>query len=399
MEKNDTHRLTEENQRLKRAVDELSILNEIALSISSSQSLEQILETIVNKCRKHLMVEQVAVMLLDEKKADKPFQTMVRGWDSAQDVLPYRLDTQLTGWMLKNRKPLLINNFHEDERFYSGSQEDINIRSLLCVPLICQGQMIGIIAVFNKKTEDGFSEDNQRLLAIISAQSAQVIENTRLQEEEKEYLKMQEELKMAYTIQTNLLPTQPPRIVGYDIAGNSIPAKEVGGDYYDFITLDGSHFAFCLGDVSGKGMPAALLMSNLQATLHGQAKINTSASDCLANCNTMLFHNTPPEKFATFFYGILDNQEHQLEYANAGHNYPYLFDGGSDYSQLDDSSMVLGCLESALFTGQRITFKPGDFLVIFSDGISEAINEKEEEFGEEYVKYKLRTGRVIPQLF
>jgi serine phosphatase RsbU (regulator of sigma subunit) len=398
MEKEDIQQLTEENQRLRRAIEELSILNEIALAISSSTSLENILENIVNKCTKHLKVEQVAVMLLDEKREEKPFQTMVRGWDSASNMMPYRLDTQLTGWMLKNRTPLLINKFQEDDRFLMGSKETIPIYSLLCVPLIYQARMIGLISVFNKKTNEGFTSEDQRLLSIISTQSAQIIENARLMEEEKALLKMQEELRLAYEIQINLLPKSMPKIPGYDIAGKSVPAKEVGGDYFDFISIDQQNFAFCLGDVSGKGMPAALLMSNLQAIVHGQIMANPDPAACLQNSNTMLFHNTTPEKFATFFYAILNPINHSLVYANAGHNFPFIITAKGEQRLLKENGIILGCMESFDFSQETLTMAPGDCLVIYSDGISEAVDPSGEEFGEDrlisVVKEHIEKGTV-----
>ena len=374
--------LERENKRLKRALEEVSILNDIAIAISSTKSLDHVMDMIVQKCIKHIQAEQGAIMLLDEKKEDKPFQTMIRGWDTTATSLPYRMDTQLTGWMIKNREPLMINDLVKDDRFHSVKDSDISIHSLLCVPLMNKGNMIGLLSIFNKKGEDGFRIDDQRLLSIIAAQSAQVIENARLLEEEQALQRIQEELRFAYEIQINLLPKKPPSIKGYDIFARSIPAKEVGGDYYDFIPVEKNRLAFCLGDVSGKGMPAALLMSNLQATIRGQTMVNATTAECLHRSNTILFHNTPPEKFATFFYGILDPESHSLIYSNAGHNYPFLFIKGEKPVQLKESGIVLGCMETFPFTEEKITLKPGEILLIYSDGITEAVNSDNEEFGE-----------------
>jgi len=379
---NEFFRLQQENQRLRRALEELSILNEIAVAINSALSLDRILESIVQKCTKHLHVEQVAVLLLDEKVEEKPFQTMIRGWDTNADALPYRLDTQLTGWMLKNKAPLLINDFEKDNRFQTLPGKTPLVHSLLSVPLLAKNRMIGLITVFNKKAGPGFSKEDQRLLSIIASQSSQVIENARLLKEEQELLKVQQELRLAYDIQANLLPKQPPEIKGYEIFGKSIPAKVVGGDYFDFIPIDDFRIAFCLGDISGKGMPAALLMSNLQAAVRGQSMVNATAAQCVACCNTMLFHNTPPEKFSTFFYSILDTQTQKMTYANAGHNYPFLFAPGQAPRQLPESDVVLGIMETFPFQEQQISFEPGDIFVLYSDGITESINKDEQEFGE-----------------
>ena len=381
-EKKEISRLQKENKHLRRALEELSILNEIAVAINSALSLDRILESIVQKCTKLMGVEQAAVLILDEKIEEKPFQTMVRGWDTEANVLPYRLDTQLTGWMLKNKVPLLINDFEKDTRFRTFSEDSQLIHSLLSVPLLSKNRMIGLISVFNKRAESGFNNDDQRLLSIIGSQSAQVIENARLLKEEQKLLKVQQELRLAYDIQTNLLPKESPEIEGYDILGKSIPAKEVGGDYFDFIPIDSHRIAFCLGDISGKGMPAALLMSNLQATVRGQSLANTTAAECVECCNIMLFNNTPPEKFSTFFFGILNTKTHQMTYTNAGHNFPFLFSAGQKPRQLEEGGIVLGVMETFPFKEQQIDFKTGDIFVLYSDGITEAINKEEEEFGE-----------------
>ena len=379
----DLTRLEEENQSLRRSVEELSIINEIATAINSALSIDNILESITQKCRKHLKVEQVAVMLLDEQSEKKPFQTMVRGWDQVSGEIPFRFDTQLTGWMLKNRKPLLINDFLNDSRFQKTSEDTDTIKSLLSVPLLCKSKMIGLITVFNKTIESGFNDDDQRLLSIISSQSSQVIENARLLKEEQELIKVQQELRLAYEIQTNLLPETSPQIDGYEIFGTSIPAKEVGGDYFDFIPLENNKLAFCLGDISGKGMPAALLMSNLQASVRGQTLARSNVKNCMEKINSMLFHNTPPEKFSTFFYGVLDSKNHKITYSNAGHNYPFLFSKDGNIKQLEEGDIVLGCIESFQFSENVISLEPEELLLIYSDGITEAINENEEELGEE----------------
>jgi sigma-B regulation protein RsbU (phosphoserine phosphatase) len=374
-------RLRDENQRLRRAVEELSVLNEIATAISSTLSLNRILDLIVQECLKHLRVEQGAVMLLDEKRDKKPFETVVRRGDTSANQLPFRLDAQLTGWMLKNRMPLLINDFLTDKRFHTFLDNEFPIRSLLSVPLRAKGRMTGVLTVFNKRAEEGFSGDDQRLLSIIATQSAQVIENARLLVEEQAFRRIQEELRFAREIQTQLLPATTPQITGYDMAGKSIPAKEVGGDYFDFITVDKCSVAFCLGDISGKGVPAALLMSNLQAAVRTQTMLETAVDDCLKRLNTLLFHSTSAEKFATFFYAILDTRTHVLRYGNAGHDHPILFSEGHESSELAATGTVLGAMESASFTENTLTFKPGDLLVVYSDGIINAVNEQSEEFG------------------
>ena len=205
-------KLQQENFRLRMAVEELTILNDIATAISSTSTLEEVIELIVQKCVTHLKVEQGAIMLLDVEEHGSPFVTMLRRADTSKVVLPFRLDTQLMGWMIKHQKPLVVNNFISDDRFQTSKKKEYPISSLLAVPLISKGRMVGSLNAFNKRTDDGFSDADKRLLTIIAAQSAQIIENARLYQEEQSLRLIQEEMKMAYNIQMELLPKDPPRI-------------------------------------------------------------------------------------------------------------------------------------------------------------------------------------------
>jgi len=377
------NQLLEENLRLRAAVEELSALNEIAIAITSTQTLEQIVDLIVRKCVKHIKVEQGAVMLLDEKDQNKPFHTMIRKQDSLSNILPFRMDAQLTGWMLKNRNPLIINDLASDSRFKFMVDINFPIRSLLSVPMIVKGKMIGLLTVFNKKAEAGFTISDQRLLGIIAAQSAHVIENARLYQEEQALIRLQEEMRLAYEIQVDLLPKSQPVLSGYLIAGKSIPAKDVGGDYFDFIPTGDNRLAFCLGDISGKGIPAALLMANLQATLRGQTLLGNDCKSCVSFANEMLYHNSAPNKFATLFYGIIDSSSNELNFCNGGHNNPFYFSNDNKITLLDKGGLIVGIMPGVPYEEDTIPFHPGDLLVIYSDGITEAMDNTEEEFGEQ----------------
>ena len=375
-------RLQDENQKLRIAVEELSVLNEIATAITSTQTIEKIVDLIVRKCVKHIKVEQGVVMLLDEKDTQNPFHTMIRKQDSTTNLLPFRLDTQLTGWMLMNKSPLLINDFQSDKRFSSVKDVDFPIKSLLSVPMLLKGKMIGLVTVFNKKNDSGFTINDQRLLGIIAAQSSHVVENARLYQNEQALIKLQEEMRLAYDIQVDLLPKEQPKVEGYQIAGRSIPAKDVGGDYFDFIQMDEDRLSFCLADITGKGMPAALLMANLQATLRGQILVGKTCKDCVAFSNDLLYYNTAPNKFATLFSGILDNKNHEITYCNAGHNNPFLISDDNKIIRPDVGGLIVGIAPSVPYDEATIKLRPNDILVVFSDGITEAMNKEEEEFDE-----------------
>jgi sigma-B regulation protein RsbU (phosphoserine phosphatase) len=377
------NKLETENERLKNAVEELSIINDISTAINSTLSLEKIIELIVQKCIKHMKVVQGTVTLLENGGQDNQFRTMMRQADQSSGYMPFHLDTQITGWMLKNKKPLIIDDLDNDDRFRTLESEENPIDTLLSVPLILKGRIMGALNVFNKHEGKKFSEADKRLLCIISTQSAQVIENARLYEEEQSLMRMQEEMKIAYNIQMGLLPKDAPVIEGYDVAGKSIPAKSVGGDYFDLIRLCDGRLFFCLGDISGKGMPAALLMSNMLATLRGQNLDLTTPESILNHSNEHMFRNTDPERFSTLFLGILDPGSAKLTYSNAGHNFPFLVRGSGAAERLETGNLVLGAIEDVTYTEDSVKLDVGDTLLIFSDGISEAIDLDEKEFGED----------------
>jgi sigma-B regulation protein RsbU (phosphoserine phosphatase) len=269
-----------------------------------------------------------------------------------------------------------------DSRFKFADETNLPVKTLLSVPMSVKGRMTGLLTLFNKKSESGFSSDDQRLLSIIAAQSAHVIEHARLLQKEQELLRMEEEYKMAKEIQLNILPKKIPSIEGYDIFAINIPAREVGGDYYDFIKLPGNRTAFCLGDITGKGLPAAMLMANLQATLRGQALTQKNVSDNIKNSNLLLFNSTAENRFATLFYGELDFINHTITYCNAGHEAPISL-LQNKITRLTEGGLLLGCFDFAEFEQVTRKIEPEELLVIYSDGVTEAMNSKTEEFGED----------------
>lgn len=385
-------KLEEENRRLKRAIEELSILNDLGRAISASLDSQEIMQTIIRRSLRAVNAEQGVITLVNVQ-ASQPMKTLVRTMVSSSDHEQFQVNQALLGWMHLNKKPLLVNSPKTDERF-RGVQWDQSIHALLCVPLVVKSELKGVLTVFNKRAEGGFTDEDQRLLAIIAVQSSQVIENARLYEEEKAFVKMQEEVRLASRIQSDLLPKSVPDITGYEIAGKSIPAQVVGGDYFDFIRIDDNRMAICLGDVTGKGLPASLLMANLQATLRGQSFLSSSPKDCLIRSNKLLFHSTSPEKFATLFYGCLDTKNHLLSYSNAGHDFPFLFSVSEIPDRLKSGGIMLGAFEDFSFEEDAVPIKPGDVLIISSDGISEAMNSDLEQFGEERLQTVIKENRT-----
>lgn len=388
-------RLEAENARLRLAVGELSILNEISTAVSSTLSLETTVDLIVQKCVKHLKVQQGAVLLFDKPEEGAALKTMVRKVDQDAGAVPMRLGDQITGWMLRHQKPLVVNDFETETRFRAPSERG-GIHSLLCVPMKLKGRLIGVVNVFNKTGGAAFTVDDQRLLSIIATQSAQVLENARLLEERKALEILQEELRLAREIQRNLLPKEAPGVDGYSLAGHSEPAKRVGGDYFDYLDLGNQRLGLCVADVSGKGITAALLMSNVQATIRGQARLASDAGACMSHSNEMLYASTDSNKFVTMFYGVLDTANHRLEFCNAGHNPPIMLSDGSESTLLETGGPVLGVMPGFPYERNEVEFRPGWTLLVYSDGFSEALNRRLEEFGDDRLRKSAEDHASLP---
>ncbi|MCA9741133.1 PAS domain S-box protein [candidate division KSB1 bacterium] len=227
---------------------------------------------------------------------------------------------------------------------------------ILGAPIIHDGRQMAVYAIYRDITERKKAEEAR--------------------------IRTQEEARMARNIQMNFLPKSNPKLANFSIAGRSIPAQNVGGDYYDFIHLDRDRIAIGLGDVSGKGLAASLVMSNLQATIRGQALFNMEASECLQRANKLLFDSTDSRTFISLFYGILNLKTYVLTYANAGQNTPYLFTENHQCHALNTHGQALGLQRDVAYLQDEIRLQKNDKLLIYSDGIIEAMNAELQEFGE-----------------
>ena len=183
-----------------------------------------------------------------------------------------------------------------------------------------------------------------------------------------------QELATARAIQVRLLPSTEPVVTGFEVVGASIPSREIGGDYFDFLAQADDKIGIAIGDVSGKGMPAALLMSNLQASLHGQVLHPGSVSGVVQRVNDLLVKSTDPHMFATFFYGLLDARQASFTCTNAGHNPPILLRTDGTIEELTTGGLLLGMLGEQVYKQDTVTLAPGEIIVLYTDGITEARN-------------------------
>ncbi len=367
-------------------------LIEASKVLNSTLDLDKLLVVILETALKIVNGDRGTVYLLDEAKREL--------WSKAQkdpEVVTIRLPLGkgIAGYVAATGDTLNIGNAYLDPRFNPEVDKKTGYRTetILCMPLKNKdGKIIGVFQLLNKKS-GAFTHDDESLIAALSVHAAIAIENARLYEEEKKLLHMREEVRLAAKIQHDLLPKTIPRIPGYDIACRSVAAEMVGGDSYDCIPIDAHRFAVCLGDVSGKGVPAALLMANVQATLRAQTMLNVSAKECVIRSNTLLYHSTSSDKFVTLFYGVLDVQNHRLCFCNAGHEHPFLFSHDPEPQRLKTGGTILGMMENFPFEEETIPFTPDALLVIASDGIAEAMNQHAEQFGEQRLAAVIREHR------
>jgi len=369
----------DEVERLRRAVDELSVLNDLARAISISHDSDQIIKTIVSRSVKAVGSEEVSITMVDQEEM-VPTGTLMFERKAGDNSKHYHLNRNMLGCMCHEKRALLINDPANDPLF-RGTPISEGLRNFLCVPLMIGSDLIGVLSAYNKIAGD-FNPDDQRILAIIATQSAQVLEKARLESEVRQNDRIREDMRLAELIQEGLLPKGSPEISGYDVAGATLAAGHVGGDYFDFIPLKDNRWAFALGDVSGKGVPAALLMANLQATLRSQVLQGTSCHQCLTNCNRLMYLSTTHDRFATLFYGRLDVRSNVLTYCNAGHERPYHLAHNGENHRLTAGGLAVGILEEFEYDDDIVILQPGDVVVIFSDGVTDMVNSRDEAFGE-----------------
>jgi len=267
-------------------------------------------------------------------------------------------------------------------------QEGAEADDTLIVPIKVKGELIGFICIGSKLSGEQYDQDDTRFIDAIVDQVGTGINNLRARGQ-------QYELEEARDIQRGLLPKTIPQLQGYEISGAWRPAHVVSGDYFDVLKFDEGSAALCIADVSGKGMPAALLMSNVQAAVKAFATATASPAELCEKVNRVVCSNTAEDKFITFFYCLLDAATGKLTYANAGHNAPILIRRDGTSLQLERGGTVLGPFPEWEFEQGETRLYPGDRVLLFTDGITEVRNPDGEEFGEQRLNALLIRNREL----
>ena len=366
-----------------RGRDLLSIVSQVGIALLPRTSLEDTLKMTIDLVFQAIPAERGFLFL---KENGELTCKIARGVNEA--ALPsasqVQLSRSITNKVLSEGSSVLTSDAMHDPRFQAQHSVVLSqIRSVMAVPLASGEEIFGMVYVDNP-FNNRFTEEDLKVLTTIASVASIKIENDRLLDERLEKRRMEEELKVASEIQMRLQPFSPPKLEGWDMTGVSFPCREIGGDYYDFIHRKrDTHLIVAVGDVSGKGTGAALLMSSLHAAVRAQSQTRASISEVMGEINQYIFENSPSNKFLTLFYGDLDPETGTLMYSNGGHNAPMFVRRSGDVERLDKGGLPIGMMQGVAYQEASVAFDRGDVLVIYSDGITESINEREEEFDEE----------------
>ena len=379
-------------------VSHLQALLDVSKALVGNFPLEELLQIIIQKISDVMDAERSSLFLFDDKRQELWCKTS-QDLDDPKTIR-FPIGVGIAGEVAKTRQGKNIPDVQTDPRFNPAidKQTGYRTRSMLCLPLIGNNdRLIGVIQVLNKKGGKKFDQGDTSLLEGLSAFAAIALERAQLMQAYIEKQKMEEALRVAHDIQMDLLPQNLPPFPNaslIDLHATLIPAQEVGGDLYDYFLIDDQHIFFVVGDVSGKGVPAALFMAVTKTLVKAFARKGLTPHEVLVAVNTELCLHNPSCMFVTLFCGILNTQTRKLDYANAGHNPPFFISRGQEghFLEISDGTAV-GILEEARFTTHTMQLKPHDSLLIYTDGITESINAQKDLFAEK------RLQQIIRQLY
>jgi sigma-B regulation protein RsbU (phosphoserine phosphatase) len=373
--------------------DRLTLLYHLSHTFNSSLDLDQVLNRVMDEVIAIMGAERGFVMLHD---ADgNPVFRVARGM--AQETIDephFQVSRSVVERVAREGQPILTSDAQRDDRFsMRRSVKVLGLRSILCVPLKIKDRISGVVYVDNRLQAGIFVQADLELLDAIASSAAIAIENARLYQVAVEKGRMERELQMAFEVQASLLPRETPNVAGWDFAAHWKPAREVSGDFYDFIPTD-QQLGLVIADVSDKGMPAALFMALSRSILKASVTGTRSPAEGISQANRLICADSTNSMFVTLFYGRLDLKTGELLYVNAGHNPPLVYRAQRDeLIELSPTGMVLGIFDGVDFEQRTAQLDPGDFILLYTDGISEAMDINGNLFGEERLRQVLLDNR------
>ncbi len=366
----------------------IRLLLDIVGKFNSTMDPSRLLHDIIESTKGMVEAEASSLFLLSD--GGKNLELTIPTGPATAEVSGKKIASNhgISGWVVQHQQPVLITDVQSDPRFQGEllSNPKFQSRNMICVPLNNnQGKTIGVLQAINIK-EDFLNEEMLGLFQTLANQAATALENVHVKQQQLAAELVNKELEVATEIQARFFPQQTPNLEGYEVAGCSIPAKDVGGDYYDFIpNPEPCQHGFVVADVTGKGVPASLLMATMRATL--RANIQNNPNDivqALRQVNGDIYRDSPVDKFITSIYCNLDYESHELSYVNSGHNPPYIVRANDNrIEELDQGGVMLGIMEEIDLPKATLSIDKGDILMLFSDGVTEATNPSGELFSEE----------------
>jgi len=366
-------------EALRRQTDRLRLLNDIHRALGQSLELDELLEMILLRAFDQLEPEEGVIILKDgEGGYRKAARRSAPGIDTN-----YVFSETLITEVAEKGMAALVLDVETDSRF--GNAQSIlssGIRSLVAAPFLDAEGSLGMIALNSRYHKRQFDEDDMELLVSLASVAALRIRNVALAEEAAERRRLEEELKLARQIQVALLPSKIPDVEGFELWGGNVPSRGVSGDYYKIEQrADDRQCVLVIADVSGKGIAASLLTASLEALAAGPIEVGQDPAEICTKVCRRLFHRTPPAKYATMILAILDRETGELRYTNAGHNPALVVHANGEHEELGPTGMPVGLLEEGNYTQKSVELGPGDLLVLYTDGITEAANPEDEEYG------------------
>jgi sigma-B regulation protein RsbU (phosphoserine phosphatase) len=380
--------------------DRLALLYRLSQAFSSSLDLDEVLNRVMDEVIAATRAERGFVML---READGRLVFRVaRGMDQRViDDPQFQISRSVVEQVAREGQPILTSDAQRDDRFsMRQSVMALKLRAILCVPLKIKDQVSGVVYVDNRLQTGIFAQADLELLTAIASSAAIAIENARLYQVAVEKGRMERELQMAYETQAGLLPRETPQLSDWEFAARWQPAREVAGDYYDFIPVDvnlakGSgpspYLGIVIADVSDKGMSAALFMALTRSIVRASVGRASSPADGIAHANRLICADSTGGMFVTLFYALLDPERREITYVNAGHNPPLLFRQSDraeegQLTELTRTGMAMGVVADSLFEQRTVQLNPGDFVLLYTDGVTEATDAQGREFGMERLR-------------
>ncbi len=383
-------------------ISNLSSLIETSNIVNSSLDLPTLLDLIMKIAKGVMKTEASSLMLIDEATKELVYEVALgRKGKEVKEKFRLKLGQGIAGWVAKYEKSLLVKDVRRDRRFFPSVDRasGFKTRSILCVPMKVKGRTIGILEAINPTKGRSFGEEDVELFSAFANQAAIAIENARMHQRLLERQRIEQELAIARQIQQSFLPRVCPRPKGARFFACNISAKEVGGDFYDFIEIGRGRIGVVVGDVSGKGIPAALYMVKTISEFRNFALLYENADDALFAVNNSLVKKSKFGMFVTLFYLILDLEAKSIRFSNAG-GPPLIFrEGESDKvrSLKGAGGSPLGIISNMGYTQEELSLKKGDLLLSYTDGIVEARDSKGKEFTLERLKALVRGKSLEPR--